>query len=117
MQIFPGYTTHFFRGRGVALPRCELLVWKARPGETMIQSNRPTTDETLTAFLRTMRGANKSEATITAYRTDLSQFASFLAETNCTIGTPADISRGDIAEYLAHLGERGMSGKTRARKL
>src|SRR5215213_10090617 len=117
MQISPGYTNHFFRGRGVALPRCELLVWKTRPGEIMTQPNRPTIDETLTAFLRTMRGANKSEATIIAYRIDLSQFAGFLAETNCTIATPADIRRADIAEYLAHLGEHGMSGKTRARKL
>jgi site-specific recombinase XerD len=83
----------------------------------MTQPNRPTIDESLTAFLRTMSGANKSEATIIAYRTDLSQFAHFLAETNCTISSPADISRGDIAEYLSHLGEHGMSGKTRARKL
>jgi integrase/recombinase XerC len=83
----------------------------------MQKANQPTIDESLTAFLRTMRGANKSEATIIAYRTDLSQFARFLAETNCTIITPADISRGDIAEYLSHLGEKGFSGKTRARKL
>ena len=83
----------------------------------MTQPNRPAIDTTLTAFLRSLSGANKSEATITAYRTDLSQFAHFLIETNCTIVTPADVRRGDIAEYLSHLGERGMSGKTRARKL
>src|SRR5215218_1646780 len=83
----------------------------------MPQPNRPTIDETVTAFLRTMRGANKSEATITAYRTDLSQFARFLTETNCTIITPADIRRADIAEYLSHLAEQGISGNTRARKL
>ena len=83
----------------------------------MTQTNQPTITDTLTAFLRTMHGANKSEATITAYRIDLSQFAHFLAETNITISTPADIRRGDIAEYLAHLAEQGISGNTRARKL
>jgi site-specific recombinase XerD len=83
----------------------------------MNQTNRPTIDESLTTFLRTMSGVNKSEATIIAYRIDLSQFAAFLDETNITIAAPADISRGDIAEYLAHLAEQGISGNTRARKL
>jgi site-specific recombinase XerD len=82
----------------------------------MTHTNRPTIDETLTAFLRMLSGANKSEATITAYRIDLTQFAHFLTETNCTIATPADIRRGDIAEYLSHLGAQGFSGNTRARK-
>ena len=31
--------------------------------------------------------------------------------------SPADIRRGDIAEYLSHLAEQGNSGNTRARKL
>src|SRR4051794_18792487 len=83
----------------------------------MNTSKTSTIDDTLSAFLRTMRGANKSEATITAYRTDLSQFARFLSETNCTISTPADVRRGDIAEYLSSLAEQHMSGTTRARKL
>src|SRR3954452_981403 len=83
----------------------------------MPQANQTTIDETLLTFLRTLRGANKSAATITAYQTDLSQFADYLRETNCTISTPADIRRGDIAEYLSHLAERDMSGTTRARKL
>jgi site-specific recombinase XerD len=55
--------------------------------------------------------------TFTAYQTDLSQFARILAETNCAIAAPADVSRGDVAEYLAYLAEQGMSGTTRARKL
>jgi site-specific recombinase XerD len=40
-----------------------------------------------------------------------------LGKTNCTIATPADVSRGDSAEYLSHLAEHGMSGTTRTRKL
>ncbi len=83
----------------------------------MRQLKQPTIDDTLSAFLRTLSGANKSAATITAYRTDLLQFVRFLHETNCTVAAPADVSRGDIAEYLAHLAERGSSGTTRARKL
>ena len=71
----------------------------------MRHPNRPTTDETVTDFLRMLSGANKCEGTITAYRIDLSQFARLLAEPSCTIATPTDISRGDIAEYLSHLTE------------
>jgi hypothetical protein len=44
----------------------------------------------VTAYLRTLAGANKSASTITAYRTDLAQFVAFLHETNCTIASPAD---------------------------
>ena len=83
----------------------------------MPKANQTTIDDTVTAFLRTLSGANKSASTITAYRTDLFQFAHFLKETNCTIATPADVGRGDIAEYLSHLAERGISGNSRARKL
>src|SRR5438874_326995 len=83
----------------------------------MHQPNRPTIQETQVAFLRMLAGANKSSATITAYRIDLSQFAAFLAETNCTITTPSDVTRADISEYLAHLAEQGVTGTTRARKL
>jgi site-specific recombinase XerD len=64
----------------------------------------------MTAYLRTLSGANASASTITAYRTDLTQFAAFLAETNCAIAAAADVARTDIAEYLSYLGERGLSG-------
>jgi len=83
----------------------------------MPKANRPTIDATMTAFLRTLSGANKSASTITAYRTDLAQFARFLAETNCMIAAAADVTRTDISEYLAHLADQHLSGTTRARKL
>jgi site-specific recombinase XerD len=83
----------------------------------MPNAKPPTIDDTVSAFLRTLSGANKSSSTIIAYRTDLRQFARHLAETNCTIASPADITRGDIAEYLSHLAEQSISGTTRARKL
>lgn len=81
-------------------------------------NEKPTTiDATVATFLRTLAGANKSQSTITAYRTDLSQFARFLAETNCTVASPADITRADVSEFLGHLADRRLSGVTRARKL
>jgi integrase/recombinase XerD len=86
-------------------------------GDDMPKPNRPTIDATMTAFLRTLAGANKRASTITAHRTDLSQFARFLAETNCTIAAAADVTRTDISEYLAHLSDQHLSGTTRARKL
>ncbi len=77
----------------------------------------PTFETTLAAFLRTLEGSNKSRATITAYRSDLRQFVAFLTETNCTIGGPADVRREDVAEYLSFLADKGITGKSRARKL
>ena len=59
----------------------------------MPNAKPPTIDDSVTAFLRTLSGANKSPSTITAYRTDLAQFARFLGETNCTIAAPADVTR------------------------
>jgi hypothetical protein len=44
----------------------------------MPKPNRPTIEESAIAFLRMLSGANKSTSTITAYRTDLAQFASIL---------------------------------------
>ena len=64
-------------------------------------------DTALAAYLRTLSGANKSEATIRAYRTDLQQFLSFLAETNCAVDAAADITRADVEESLAHLAGQG----------
>jgi hypothetical protein len=37
-------------------------------GDDMPKPNRPTTDATMTGFLRNLSGANKSASTITAYR-------------------------------------------------
>jgi integrase/recombinase XerC len=71
----------------------------------------------LASYLRTLAGANKSPATIVAYRTDIGQFLTFLEETNCTVSEPADVTRQDIAEYLNTLADQGRSGITRARKL
>ena len=71
----------------------------------MPTANETTIDATMTAFLRSLSSANRNQATITAYRIDLSQFTDFLNETTCTISTPTDVSRDEIAEYLAFVAE------------
>jgi site-specific recombinase XerD len=55
--------------------------------------------------------------TITAYRTDVTQFFTWLADNDVTVTTPQHISRSHIIDYLAHLADQGRSGVTRARKL
>jgi site-specific recombinase XerD len=74
-------------------------------------------DTEFRSFLRTLAGSNKSQATIIAYRTDLTQFLTFLHETDDTIAGPQNVRRSHIAEYLADLAGRERKGVTRARKL
>jgi len=68
-------------------------------------------------FLRAQQGKNRRPATLVAYSTDLTQFVAWLRETNGVIDTPADITRLDLSEYLAHLADRQLAGVTRARKV
>lgn len=78
-------------------------------------------DETLTltvdAFLQALIGRNRSPATIRAYRTDLTQFLTWLVENNGVISHPAAITRADIQAYLTALGQQRLAGVSRARKL
>jgi len=67
---------------------------------------------TLTRFLNTLKARNTSEHTITAYRTDVRQFFTWLAENDLTVTTPQHISRSHIIDYLAHLADHGRSGMT-----
>src|SRR6266516_7990542 len=70
--------------------------------------------QALVQFIRTL---DKNPLTVHAYRTDVFQFISFLAETDSTVSTPSQVSRYHITEYLHHLKGSGRSGVTRARKL
>ena len=55
----------------------------------MPKPNRPTIEESATAFLRMLSGVNKSTSTITAYRTDLARFASILLTLYFLLGVSA----------------------------
>jgi site-specific recombinase XerD len=68
-------------------------------------------------FLRSLEGQNASSQTLKAYRIDLAQCFAIVAECNGTVHTPAQLTRGDIEDYLAELARRHLSGVTRARKL
>lgn len=77
----------------------------------------PTFDATPADFLRILEGSNKSQATITAYRSDLPRCVAFLRKANCTISSPANVTQADVAAYLSAIAEQGITGQTRARKL
>jgi integrase/recombinase XerD len=71
----------------------------------------------LTRYLNSLIGRNLSDHTATAYRTDLLQFLTWLAENDVTVDSPDKITRTHILDYLSYLAERGRSGVTRSRKL
>ncbi len=83
----------------------------------MTKTTTMTLEEAGEAFLRALAGRNLSPQTLRAYRGDVRQFVAWLRETNGVAETPADVTRLDATEYLAHLAGRGLSGVTRARKL
>src|SRR6266700_2994331 len=69
------------------------------------------------SFLQELEGGNKSTLTLTAYKTDLTQFFLWLSENDMTVTIPGQVTRGHVNEYLAYLSSLGRSGVTRARKL
>ncbi len=76
------------------------------------------TQLTLTqALAQFIHQLDKNPLTVQAYRADVLQFLSFLAETDSTVSTPGQVERYHITEYLRHLKGSGRSGVTRARKL
>src|SRR5437667_6530615 len=80
-------------------------------------TQQTTFQQNVLAFLRELEGGNKSTLTLTAYKTDLTQFFLWLSENDMTVTTPGQVTRGHVNEYLAFLSSLGRSGVTRARKL
>src|SRR5713226_3188855 len=80
-------------------------------------TQQTTFQQNIIFFLRELEGGNKSRLTLTAYKTDLSQFFNWLSENDVTVTIPAQVTRGHVNEYLAYLSSLGRSGVTRARKL
>jgi integrase/recombinase XerC len=73
--------------------------------------------QTVDQFLSDLSGKNRSSLTIRCYSIDVSQFLSWIAENDLTVGTPAAITKSHLSEYLTSLSDQGLSGQTRARKL
>lgn len=71
----------------------------------------------LTRYLKSLGGRNLSSHTAAAYRTDLLQFLTWLAENDVSVDSPEKITRNHILDYLSHLSGLGRSGVTRVRKL
>ena len=93
------------------------LIESPRDREEQRAPVSPAFEQTLNAFLDALEGRNRAATTRVAYRTDLSQFISWLHDNNLTAETPQRVERADITEYLTHLSRSGVSGITRARKL
>lgn len=68
-------------------------------------------------FIRIQEGRNRSPQTLRAYRSDLTQLATWLHQDNSYLTDPLDVTGDDLNEYLASLAHRGVSGVSRARKL
>src|SRR5438046_7339514 len=83
---------------------------------TALHSKEPIV-ESIAAFLRSLEGKNRSEATRKAYHTDLLQFFIWLKENNSYATSPEKITKADVTEFLTACARRGLSGVSRARKL
>jgi integrase/recombinase XerC len=81
------------------------------------QQQPMTLEKSLAIFLNALSGKNRSQATIRAYQTDIQQFIVFLHEISVSTGTPKDVSKVDILEYLSFLAKKDLTGVARARKL
>jgi len=71
----------------------------------------------LTRYLNSLSGRNLSKHTASAYRTDLVQFLTWLAENDISVQSPSMLTRTHILDYLSYLAGLGRSGVTRSRKL
>ena len=80
-------------------------------------TQQTTFEQYVSAFLRELEGGNKSTLTLTAYKTDLLQFFTWLSENDVTVTNPSQVTRNHVNEYLAFLSLQGRSGVTRAQKL
>ena len=61
-------------------------------------------------FIRIQEGRNRSPQTLRAYRSDLTQLATWLHQDNSYLTDPLDVTGDDLNEYLASLAHRGVSG-------
>jgi integrase/recombinase XerC len=84
---------------------------------TRTETTPITLEKALALFVDSLSGKNRSQATIRAYQTDLSQFLTFLHETNVLISSPKDVQKVDVLEYFSFLAKKDLTGVARARKM
>lgn len=81
-------------------------------------TNDRSLETALTKFLAMLAGKNRSNGTIQAYSTDVTQFLTYLTENDLTVHSPADVTKSHLIEYMTYLSrERALSGVSCARKL
>jgi integrase/recombinase XerC len=85
--------------------------------QTKTRTSPITLEKALALFVDSLSGKNRSQATIRAYQTDLSQFMTFLHETNVLISSPQDVQKVDVLEYFSFLAKKALTGVARARKM
>jgi site-specific recombinase XerD len=86
-------------------------------GDHMLKDDHIKINTAMDAFFTSLLAKNRSDSTIRAYRTDLALFWRWLAENTLVEGELLAVTRTDITEYLAELGQQELSGVTRARRL
>ncbi len=84
----------------------------------MTTTNARSLETALTQFLAMLAGKNRSNGTIQAYSTDVTQFLAYLTENDVTVRSPSGVTKSHLTEYLTYLSrERALSGVSCARKL
>jgi site-specific recombinase XerD len=83
----------------------------------MTDSNPTNLQLATDGFMRSLAAKNRSPKTSEAYSTDLRQFLSWVVENDATVDNVAEIDRTRVLDFLAFLGERKLTGVSRARKL
>ncbi len=67
------------------------------------------------AWMQLQKGL--SDASVEAYRNDLTQFETWLRERGLTLGVPAGVRRQEVQDFVASLHKEGLSKTSIARKL
>lgn len=68
-------------------------------------------------FIKHLEGRNDSPCTVRAYRSDLVDFAAFMARHRGGVPRPADVTRLDCRAWMVSLRNRGLSKATIGRKV
>ncbi|MEY4227137.1 MAG: tyrosine recombinase XerD, partial [Actinomycetota bacterium] len=74
----------------------------------------PAVTDPIAEHLAALAARGASPATLRAYRSDLSDYAAWLAERG---SAATDATRADVRAYAAHLAANGLAPATRARRL